>query len=136
FAVPDLVPVGNLEERLPNTLTVLFPRVSGREILQACPRVLASTGSACHAGRDEASPILTALGIPSEVALGAVRLSLGRATTQDDVEAAASSLASAWRLVQKTTVTENRSARRRTSRTPRSGEVAGTQRRKTAGGRR
>jgi cysteine desulfurase len=40
-----------------------------------------------------------ALGIPREMALGAVRLSLGRKTTREDVEAAASSLAAAWRLV-------------------------------------
>ncbi len=97
--VRGIVRVGHPTERLPNTLNVLFPGISGRRLLEACPRVLASTGSACHADREEPSAILTALGIPSEQALGAVRLSLGRSTTQDDVEVAASSLASAWRLL-------------------------------------
>ena len=98
-AVPDLVLVGHPDIRLPNTLNVLFPGASGRAVLEACPRVFASTGSACHAGSEEPSAILTALGIPRDVALRAVRLSLGRGTTADDVEGAASSLAAAWRLV-------------------------------------
>ena len=76
---------------------VLFPDASGRRILEACPGVLASTGSACHADSEEPSAILTALGIPRDKALGAIRLSLGRSTTQEDIELAASELASAWR---------------------------------------
>ena len=97
--VPGLTLVGDAERRLPNTLNVLFPHVSGRQVLEACPRVMASTGSACHADSEEPSAILTALGIPRDAALGAVRLSLGRTTTGADVEAAACDLAGAWRRV-------------------------------------
>jgi cysteine desulfurase len=97
--IPGLLLVGHESERLPNTINVLFPHVSGRLLLEGCPRVLASTGSACHADTEDASAILLALGIPREMALGAVRLSLGRKTTREDVETAASSLAAAWRLV-------------------------------------
>lgn len=97
--VPDLMLVGHPTQRLPNTLNVLFPGVSGRQLLEACPNVLASTGSACHADREEASPILRALGIPEEKALGAVRLSLGVPTTRQDVEKAASALGAAWRAI-------------------------------------
>jgi cysteine desulfurase len=97
-AVPALVLVGHPDVRLPNTLNVLFPGVSGRKLLEACPSVLASTGSACHADSEEPSAILSALGIPRDSALGAVRLSLGRSTTAEDVEVAASSLAAAWRI--------------------------------------
>ncbi|RAI40754.1 cysteine desulfurase family protein, partial [Rhodoplanes roseus] len=96
-AVPGLVLTGRPEQRLPNTLNLLFPGVSGRALLEACPNVLASTGSACHAGSEEPSAVLLALGIGREAALGAVRLSLGRATTAADVEAAADHLAAAWR---------------------------------------
>ena len=46
----------------------------------------ASTGSACHSGGTEPSPVLAAMGVPREVGAGAVRLSLGRSTTQDDLE--------------------------------------------------
>ena len=97
--IPDLVLIGHPTQRLPNTLNVLFPNASGRRVLEKCPRVMASTGSACHADSEEPSAILTALGIAHEQALGAVRLSLGRGTTADDVATAASALAAAWRVV-------------------------------------
>lgn len=97
--VPGLVRIGHPTERLPNTLNVLFPDVSGRDVLAACPDVYASTGSACHADREEASPVLRALGIPEREALGAVRLSLGFDTTATDVTHAASALSDAWSRV-------------------------------------
>lgn len=96
-AVPGLVLVGHPTRRLPNTLNVLFPGVSGRQLLAACPGVLASNGSACHADSEEPSAILLALGIPRDAALGTVRLSIGRHTTTEDVDAAAARLAAAWR---------------------------------------
>jgi cysteine desulfurase len=95
--IPDIALSGDPVARLPNTLNVLFPGVSGRAVLEACPQVMASTGSACHADREEASAILRAMGIPEHKALGAVRLSLGATTTAQDVENAASALADAWR---------------------------------------
>lgn len=98
-AVPGLMLVGDPEARLPNTLNVLFPGVSGRLLLEACPGVLASTGSACHAGSEAPSAVLLALGLAPETALGAVRLSLGRAITTDDVAVAAENLAAAWRTL-------------------------------------
>ena len=94
--VPGIVLVGDRERRLPNTLNVLFPGVSGRKLLEACPDVCASTGSACHADREEASAILLATGLDPEKALGAVRLSVGRQTSLDDADMAAASLAAAW----------------------------------------
>ncbi len=97
--IPGLVLVGHATERLPNTLNVLFPGVSGRKVLEACPQVLASTGSACHADREDASSVLRAQGIPERQALGAVRLSLGMTTTDVDIKQAAAALADAWRAV-------------------------------------
>ncbi len=102
-AVPDLVLVGHPTDRLPNTLNVLFPGVSGRRLLEACPRVLASNGSACHADSEEPSAILLALGIAREAALGTARLSIGRHTTEQDIDIAAASLADAWRSLRITT---------------------------------
>jgi cysteine desulfurase len=97
--VPGLRLVGDAEQRLPNTLNVLFPGASGRAVLEHCPGLMASTGSACHAESEEPSGILMALGMAREVALGAVRLSLGRASTADEVERAACQLSTAWRRV-------------------------------------
>jgi cysteine desulfurase len=97
--IPDLVLVGANSPRLPNTLNVLFPNVSGRALLEACPNVSASTGSACHAGVDTPSDILIAVGISPENARGAVRLSVGRRTTIEEVDAAAIQLVAAWRTL-------------------------------------
>ncbi|MGA8496016.1 MAG: cysteine desulfurase family protein [Xanthobacteraceae bacterium] len=97
--IAGIVLVGHPTQRLPNTLDVLFPDASGRKVLEKCPRVMASTGSACHADSEEPSAILTALGIAHDKALGAVRLSLGRGTKQEDIAAAARALAEAWRRV-------------------------------------
>jgi cysteine desulfurase len=104
--IPGSALVGHPTERLPNTLNVFFPGTSGRRLLEGCPRVQASTGSACHSDRETPSAVLTALGLSHERALGAVRLSLGRATTEADVDAAVSSLAAAWRLVSRTVTTK------------------------------
>jgi cysteine desulfurase len=97
--VPGLRLVGDAQQRLPNTLNVLFPDATGRAVLDACPDLMASTGSACHAESEQPSSILTALGIPPGIALGAVRLSLGRSSTAADVERAAYQLSAAWRRV-------------------------------------
>ena len=79
--------------RLPNTLNVGFVGRDGREILAAMPEVAASTGSACHSGGTEPSPVLAAMGVPREAGAGAVRLSLGRATTDDELAALVERLA-------------------------------------------
>ena len=76
---------GHPEWRLPNTLNVSFVGRVGAEILAGLEGVAASTGSACHAGRIELSPVLAAMGVPPEVGMGAVRFSLGRATTADEI---------------------------------------------------
>jgi cysteine desulfurase len=97
--IPGIRLVGHPVQRLPNTLNVLFPGVSGRRLLECCPGVFASNGSACHADSEEPSAILTALGIAPCEALGSVRLSLGRHTSGADIEIAASQLVAAWRAL-------------------------------------
>ena len=98
--VPGLDVNGPPTDRLPNTLNVSFPNVDGEELLAATPIVAASTGSACHAGRTDPSTVLLAMGISSARALGAVRLSLGKYTSEDDVDAAAEALVKAWNDLQ------------------------------------
>jgi cysteine desulfurase len=82
----DVVLNGHPEHRLPNTLNVSFVGWVGADILTAMPEVAASTGSACHSGRIELSPVLEAMGIASQVGLGAIRFSLGRTTTTDEID--------------------------------------------------
>jgi cysteine desulfurase len=83
---------GHPEHRLPNTLNVSFVGRVGADILSAMPQIAASTGSACHAGRVELSPVLEAMGVPPEVGMGAIRFSLGRNTTSQEVDAVLSAL--------------------------------------------
>ena len=78
---------GHPTHRLPNTLNVSFVGRIGAEILERLDGVAASTGSACHSGRIELSPVLEAMGVTPEVGMGAVRFSLGRATTRDEIDA-------------------------------------------------
>ncbi len=85
---------GHPVERLPNTLNVSFVGAMGNEILARLPDLAASTGSACHSGAAEPSPVLTAMGVPREIALGAVRFSLGRTTTMQEIEEVVEQLAS------------------------------------------
>lgn len=94
--VPGLALNGDAQDRLPNTLNVRFPDVSGTTLLAAAPEIAASTGSACHDGQESASAVILAMGVPAAEAVGSVRLTLGRATTSDDVMQAADALARAW----------------------------------------
>lgn len=83
--IPSIERNGHPELRLPNTLSVRFPNVSGLALLEATPEVAASTGSACHEGHETASAVILAMGIKPEDALGTIRLTLGRMTTEADV---------------------------------------------------
>jgi cysteine desulfurase len=77
---------GHPTHRLPNTLNVSFVGGIGAEILARLESVAASTGSACHSGRIELSPVLEAMGVTPEVGLGAIRFSLARTTTRDEID--------------------------------------------------
>ncbi len=77
---------GHPELRLPNRLNVSFAARVGAEILARMPDVAASTGSACHSGRITLSPVLKATGIAPEIGMGAIRFSLGRSTTPEEIE--------------------------------------------------
>ncbi len=83
---------GHPEKRLPNTLNVSFVGHNGAEILARMPGIAASTGSACHSGQITLSPVLQAMHIAPKVGFGAIRFSLGRGTTGDEIEAAVNEL--------------------------------------------
>lgn len=72
--------------RLPNTLNISIRGTTGRRLLAATPGIAASTGSACHAGDHQPSPVLTAMGLSADRSLSALRLSLGRWSTTADID--------------------------------------------------
>lgn len=79
--------------RLPNTINGRFAKgVRGSELLSRCEELAFSTGSACHAGHERPSAVLLAMGVAPEDALGAIRLSIGRTTTEAIIDDAAAIL--------------------------------------------
>ena len=95
--VPAAVLTGDPVRRLPGTVSFVFPGTSGEAVLLELERdgVICSSGSACAAGSDEPSHVLTAIGVPAELAQTAVRFTLGAETTAEDIEEAASAVARA-----------------------------------------
>ncbi|MBI2373595.1 MAG: cysteine desulfurase [Deltaproteobacteria bacterium] len=95
-SIPGLALNGDRTLRLPNTLNVRFPGTSGSAVLDGAPEIAASTGSACHEGHESASPVILAMGVSPQEALGSVRLTLGRATSEADVDQASEALVRSW----------------------------------------
>jgi len=92
--LPDRVSLnGHPDQRLPGTLNVSISNTRGPYVLAATPEIAAATGSACHEGIDEPSPVLSAMGQPPERALSALRFSLGRWTTAIEIDEAAQQIA-------------------------------------------
>jgi cysteine desulfurase len=96
-AIPGILLNGHPDQRLPNTLNLSFPGVDGRDLLaHAAAEVAASVGSACHEDDATVSGVLGAMGIQTDRARGAVRLSLGIPSTRAEIERAAKALITAW----------------------------------------
>ena len=95
-AIPRLRVHGMGADRLPNTLSVSFPEVTGGDLLRRVPEICASTGAACHSGDEVSSATLNAMGISPEVARSTVRLSAGWTTSQEEIDKAANLLIDAW----------------------------------------
>ena len=88
-ACPNIRFFGNLEHRIPGSLSIGFPGASAHEVLvMVSHRIAVSAGSACASSQAEASNTLLSLGLDPDTAATAVRVSLGRFTVEDDVDAA------------------------------------------------
>ena len=98
----DLTLNGDPKQRLPNTLNVNFAGIAGQQLLEETPQIAASTGSACHAGKVTLSPVLEAMGVTSEKGRGAVRLSVGRFSDEEQIDLAAKRLLATARNLKKT----------------------------------
>ncbi len=87
---PDAVVHGESVERLPNTLSISFPGLVAPDILARVEHDLgASAGAACHGSGGEVSGVLAAMGVPAHIALGTIRLTVGRFTTEVEIQRAA-----------------------------------------------
>jgi cysteine desulfurase len=96
--IPGIKLNGHPSKRLPNTLNISFPDILGSALLEKLKdEIAASTGSACHEGRHTPSPVLKAMGLSDERALSAIRLSLGRDTTERQIKIAVKAIVRAYR---------------------------------------
>jgi len=96
---------GHPDRRLPNTLNISATGIVASDLLATVPGLAASTGSACHADSVEPSPVLSAMGLEPERAVGSLRLSTGRWTTVDEIDRAAALLVAAIRRLRPTAIT-------------------------------
>jgi len=99
--IDGLVLNGHPHRRLPNTLNISVPAVEGAKILDALPSLMASTGAACHDRSVKLSHVLSAMGVPPEVGMGALRLTVGRSNTMEEIEQAAALIVESVRTLRK-----------------------------------
>ena len=86
--VPEARINGHPEQRLPNTSSLSFKGLRANEILESFEIVAASAGAACHSDSITLSSVLEAMELPIEFAMGTVRFSTGRYTTEDEIDKA------------------------------------------------
>lgn len=98
--IPGIILNGHPEHRLPNTLNISLPGVSGRALLESsADQIAASVGSACHSHGDAVSGVLAAIGASVDRARGSVRLSVGISTTEDEIKQASQILTNSWKTM-------------------------------------
>lgn len=102
--LPEVRLNGHPELRLPNTLSLGFPGVEAATLLGEMKGIAASAGAACHADQSDISGVLTAMHVPMEYAMGTIRFSLGRMTTQQEVEQAIPVIVDAYKNLKTNTV--------------------------------
>jgi cysteine desulfurase len=93
---------GSLEHRLPHSLNVSFGGLEGEALLMAIDDIAVSSGSACTSASKEPSYVLTAVGVPDDLARASIRFGLGRFTTTAEIDYAAAKITSIVRRLRKT----------------------------------
>ena len=101
FALPGVTQIGDIQRRLPNTACIRFRDADAEAVTVNLEPVAVSTGSACAAGSIEPSHVLLAMGLSRSAAFECVRFSLGRSTTDADIEFAAKHAVHAVRHVRR-----------------------------------
>jgi cysteine desulfurase len=87
--IPEIRVNGHLQQRVPHNLNISFQFVEGESLLMGIKGVAVSSGSACTSASLEPSYVLRALGLSDEVAHSSIRFSIGRFSTEADIDAAA-----------------------------------------------
>ncbi len=97
--IPQVRMNGHPQDRLPNTLSLGFPGVEAAILLNEMKGIAASAGAACHANREEMSGVLAAMQVTRNYAIGTIRFSLGRMTTEEEIQQAIPLIIEGYRRV-------------------------------------
>jgi len=84
--MPEIYVNGDLEHRVPHNLNVSFAYVEGESLIMAVRDIAVSSGSACTSASLEPSYVLRALGLNDELAHSSIRFSIGRFTTEEEID--------------------------------------------------
>ena len=95
-AIPACRILGIEAERLPGTLTICFPSVNSAEMIRKMPELYVGIYASVHSDCDQPPRALEAIGLDSSSSTGVIRISLGRSTTEDEIDLAAAKLIEAW----------------------------------------
>lgn len=95
--IPELKLNGHPENRLPNTLNISFPKIEANTLLYELQQVAASAGAACHSDSIDVSPVLAAMHLPLDYAMGTIRFSTGKMTTKAEIDHASREVVEAYR---------------------------------------
>lgn len=89
-SIPNIKLNGHPEHRLPNTLNISFPNIEANILLNELESkgIAASAGAACHTDSVDVSPVLTAIKLNTEYAMGTIRFSVGKYTTEEEIKRA------------------------------------------------
>ena len=98
---PELRLNGHYEKRLPNTLNMSFPGIEANHLLSLMDGISASAGAACHSGLIKISPVLRAMNLTMNYAIGAIRFSTGIFNTSDEIERAIQIIIKQYTLLKK-----------------------------------
>ncbi len=103
--LPEVQVIGAAAPRLPNTSCLSLPGVDRQQLQMALDMagISVSTGSACTSGSSQPSHVLQAMGLPMPLVQGAIRVSLSRETTEDEIEQAVPRMVAAWRRLARLT---------------------------------
>jgi selenium donor protein len=108
-SIPDIRLNGHPELRLPNTLNISFRQLDANTILNHLEMkgVAASAGAACHTDTIEVSPVLTAIGLDTDTAMGTIRFSLGKYNTEEEIIKAAGIITETVNILRKSEEADN-----------------------------
>jgi len=105
-ALPEIQLNGSSYQKLPNTVNVYFPGIDANTLLDNLTDIAASAGAACHANSIEPSHVLKAMEFNDERILGSIRFSVGRTTTEEEINSAVLKIADSYRHLTKNQTTE------------------------------